>query len=76
MLFCLTYRAVYADCAEPKELDVSVMLLNFKQPLMSSELAEKFTRLFLQERYPANIFQLKSPAHIVDGDKTWSVSLR
>ena len=41
----------FAACPEPKDLDVSLMLMNFKSPLVSAQLAELIAWDFFQVRY-------------------------
>ena len=74
MLLVVCSLPAGANSPEPKELDTSVMLLNFPRPLMSVTLAEKLTRSFLEEKYPANIFEITGPARIVDEGDLWYVS--
>jgi hypothetical protein len=66
-----------AACPEPKDLDISLMLMNFKGPLVSTQLAEQIAWAFFQVRYSgSNIFEAKEPAKIVDLDDRWEVTFQ
>jgi hypothetical protein len=65
----------FAACPAPKELDISLMLMNFKGPLVSTQLAERIALAFFQVRYSATgMFDAKEPAETVDLDDRWGVT--
>jgi hypothetical protein len=63
-----------ADCPEPKELDTSIILLNFQAPLISAQFAEQIATSFFQTHYSANVFKAKLPATTNDLGDRWSVT--
>src|SRR5271165_2021352 len=71
----LLTSTAFGECPAPKDLDVSVMLMNFKTPLVSAQLAELIGWDFFQVRYSGSgVFEAKKPAEIVDLDDQWSVT--
>ena len=67
----------FAACPEPKDLDVSLMLMNFKSPLVSAQLAELIAWDFFQVRYSGGgVFEARKPAEIVDLNDRWSVTFK
>jgi hypothetical protein len=77
-LACLLLTSTaFAACPDPKDLDVSVMLMNFKSPLVSAQLAELIGWDFFQVRYSGSgVFEAKKPAEVVDLDDRWSVTFK
>ena len=49
VLSMLVSSAAVAGCPVPKDLDVSLMLINFKGALVSEKLAEQIAWAFFQE---------------------------
>jgi hypothetical protein len=73
----LWVAAAPAACPESKDLDVSLMLMNFKGPLISTQLAERIALAFLQVSYSgSDMFAAKEPAEIADLDDRWSVTFK
>jgi hypothetical protein len=62
-----------AACPEPKELDMSIMLLNFQGPLVSPQLAEDMAAAFFRARYPSSLFQARLPGTTTDLGDRWKV---
>jgi hypothetical protein len=74
LAFLLWTPAKSADCPEAKALDISIMIQNFKGPLVSAKLAEQMAIAFFQTHYPDNLFQAKLPASTTDLGDRWSVT--
>jgi hypothetical protein len=71
----LLVPTAFPSCPAPKELDMSLMLMNFKGPLVSTQLAERIAMAFFQVRYSGSgLFGAKEPAEIVDLDDRWGVT--
>jgi hypothetical protein len=75
LAFILLVTPTFAACPEPKELDVSLMLMNLNGPLISTQLADHIAWAFFQARYhDGGIFEPKEPAEIIDLGDRWGVT--
>jgi hypothetical protein len=71
----LLSSAVCAECSAIKDHDTSILLLNFKGPLVSEQLAERIAWDFFQVRYGnSGLFEPRRPAEILDLDDRWGVT--